>query len=80
MNNNVNVRKIAYKVLYKVLYEGAYSSLAINSAVHENVLNSRDTSFLSSIVYGVLEQKLLLEHILNQYSKRKTETLMKKRI
>ncbi len=75
MNNNVNVRKIAYKVLYKVLYEGAYSSLAINSSVHANELNSRDTSFLSSIVYGVLEQKLLLEHILSQYSSRKTETL-----
>ena len=75
MNNNVNVRKIAYKVLHKVLYEGAYSSLAINSAVHENELDTRDASFLSSIVYGVLEQKLLLEYILNQYSKRKAETL-----
>ncbi len=63
-----NVRKIAFDVISRVLYEDAYSAIAINSAVKENQLNSLDASFLSALVYGVLERKLTLEYIIRQYS------------
>lgn len=63
-----DVRKIAYEVIDRVLYEDAYSAIAINRAVTENTLSSLDASFLSALVYGILERKLTLEHIIRQYS------------
>ena len=63
-----NVRNIAYHVLYRVLYEDAYSAIAINSAVREEKLSGVGVSFLSALVYGVLERKLTLEYIIRQYS------------
>ena len=63
-----NVRNIAYHVLYRVLYEDAYSAIAINNAVREEKLVGVDVSFLSALVYGVLERKLTLEFIIRQYS------------
>ena len=62
------VRKIAHQVLYRVLCEDAYSAIAINNAVKENDLGGVDVSFLSALVYGVLERKLTLEYIIRQYS------------
>ena len=63
-----NVRSIAHNVLYRVLYEDAYSAIAINNAVHKENLSGLDVSFLSALVYGVLERKLTLEYIIRQYS------------
>ena len=63
-----NVRNIAYNVLYRVLHEDAYSAIAVNNAVRENDLGGVDVSFLSALVYGVLERKLTLEYIIRQYS------------
>ena len=63
-----NVRKIAYTVLYRVLFEGAYSALALNAAVKEHSLDKRDASFLSALVYGVLERLFTLDEIIRQYS------------
>ena len=63
-----NVRNIAYHVLYRVLYEDAYSAIALNNAVHKEMLSGVDVSFLSALVYGVLERKLTLEYIIRQYS------------
>ena len=63
-----DVRKIAFNVISRVLYEDAYSAIAVNNAVKENQLNPLDTSFLSALVYGVLERKLTLEYIIRQYS------------
>ena len=63
-----NVRNTAYHVLYRVLHEDAYSAIAINNAVREENLSGVDVSFLSALVYGVLERKLTLEYIIRQYS------------
>ncbi len=63
-----DIRTIAHKVLYRVLHEDAYSAIAINNAVREEHLGGVDVSFLSALVYGVLERKLTLEYIIRQYS------------
>lgn len=63
-----DVRRIAHNVLYRVLYEDAYSAIALNNAVKEEDLSGLDVSFLSALVYGVLERKLTLEYIIRQYS------------
>lgn len=73
-----NVRNIAYQVLYRVLYEDAYSAIAVNSAVKEENLSGVDVSFLSALVYGVLERKLTLEFIIRQYSSIRIKKIEKK--
>lgn len=73
-----DVRKIAYNTVYRVLYDEAYSVLALNSAIKDNSLNRVDASFLSHLVYGVLERKILLDHIISQYSKIKPKKIENK--
>lgn len=73
-----DVRKIAFNTLYRVLHDDAYSALALNSAIKDNNLNRVDASFLSHLVYGVLERKILLDHIVSQYSKIKPKKIENK--
>lgn len=64
-----NPRRIAFNILLKIENDGAYSNLMLNNAVKENSLSHLDASFLSALVYGVLERKLTLDYIIKQYSK-----------
>ncbi len=73
-----DVRKIAFDVISRVLHEDAYSAIALNNAVREHTLNGLDTSFLSALVYGVLERKLTLEYIIRQYSSLRIKKIEKK--
>lgn len=73
-----DVRNTAYHVLWRVLYEDAYSAIAVNNAVRENQLGALDSSFLSALVYGVLERKLTLEYIIRQYSSIRIKKIEKK--
>lgn len=62
-------RYVAMKILYQVLCKGGYSALVLNTAVKESELSKQDSSFVSALVYGVLERKLTLDYIIKQYSK-----------
>ncbi len=70
-----DVRKIAFNTLYRVLHDEAYSALVINNAIKDNKLDKLDAGFLSRLVYGVLERKILLDYIVSQYSKVKPKKL-----
>ena len=73
-----DVRYIAYKVIYRVLYEDAYSAIAVNNAVRDEKLSGVDVSFMSALVYGVLERKLTLEYIIRRYSSIRIKKIEKK--
>lgn len=73
-----DVRRYAYEVIYRVLYEDAYSAIAVNHTVKEHQLSTLDASFLSALVYGVLERKLTLEYIIRQYSSIRIKKIEKK--
>ncbi len=73
-----DVRKIAFNTLFRVLHDEAYSALALNSAIKENNLERVDAGFLSHLVYGVLERKILLDYIISQYSKIKLKKIENK--
>ncbi|MBQ2971829.1 MAG: 16S rRNA (cytosine(967)-C(5))-methyltransferase RsmB [Ruminococcus sp.] len=73
-----DVRKIAFNTIYRVLFDEAYSALSLSSAIKENNLNPLDASFLSHLVYGVIERKILLDHIVSQYSKIKPKKIENK--
>ena len=62
-------RNTALVVLLKIEQDKAYSNIALNNAVKEQKLNKTDSSFVSALVYGVLERKLTLDYIIKQYSK-----------
>lgn len=63
-----NVRRIAYKAINRVLDDGGYSAIVIDNLCKENNLSQLDSSFLSALTYGVLERKMLLDYIIEQYS------------
>jgi 16S rRNA (cytosine967-C5)-methyltransferase len=65
----MNTRNIALKILLDIEQNGAYSAIALNNQIKENKLNKLDSSFVSALVYGVLERKLTLDYIIKQYSK-----------
>ena len=62
-------RNIAFNVLLKIEQDNAYSNIALNNAIRENRLNGLDSSFVSALVYGVLERQITLDYIIRQYSK-----------
>lgn len=65
----MNIRNLALNILVSVERDGAYSTLAINNSIKENKLNRTDASFLSALVYGVIERQITLDYIIKQYSK-----------
>lgn len=62
-------RNIAFNILLKIEQDNAYSNIALNNAIKENHLNGLDSSFVSALVYGVLERQITLDYIIRQYSK-----------
>ena len=64
-----NPRNIAFNVLMKIEQDNAYSNIALNNAIRENKLSGLDSSFVSALVYGVLERRITLDYIIKQYSK-----------
>ena len=73
-----DVRKIAFNTIYRVFHDEAYSALALNSAIKDNNLDKLDTGFLSRLVYGVIERKILLDYVISQYSKIKPKKIENK--
>ncbi len=63
-----NAREAAFEVLYRVESDSAYSNLILDKVQKENNLSTRDASFCTALVYGVLERKLTLDYIIRQYS------------
>jgi 16S rRNA (cytosine967-C5)-methyltransferase len=62
MDNN---RKIAYLVLMDIEDKKAYSHLALN--YHISVGKPSSEAFVRKLVYGVLENKIYLDHIIAQF-------------
>ncbi len=61
-----SARQIAFEILLKIEKDKAYSNLALDSAVKAYNCNSTDSSFISHLVYGVLERKITLDYIISE--------------
>lgn len=61
---NLNTRQIAFETLYKIFYNDAYSNLVIDDALSE--IND-GKAFITRLVYGVVERKITLDYIIEQY-------------
>lgn len=70
-----NSRLIAFEILYDVFNNDAYSNLAIDRVLKRN--NLSDKAFISSLVYGVIERKITLDYLIDNYLQRKTKPKVK---
>lgn len=59
-----NAREIAMKVIYDVEFNGAYSNMALKKALKTD-MPKQDKAFISNLVYGVTDRKLL-PHFIGQ--------------
>lgn len=57
-------RKTAYEILFEIEKEEAYSNLTINRFLEKN--RPDNPAFIRELVYGVLENKILLDYYLNK--------------
>lgn len=63
-----NPREVAIKILNEINEEKAYSNISITRNI-DNDLSSLDESLIREIVYGVMENKLLIDWVIMQFSK-----------
>lgn len=77
-----NLRTIAYQVLNQVFLDKAYSNIALNQALLESDLKPIDKRLVTTIVYGVIQNHLLLDYFIkklvdNKPLKPKLKTILK---
>ncbi len=60
-----DARLASFEILHNILKDNAYSNIAVDKALKE--VNARDKSFVSTIVYGVIERKITLDFLINKY-------------
>jgi 16S rRNA (cytosine967-C5)-methyltransferase len=65
----VNTRKIALQLLNDIETENSYSNIKINNAIKDYKLVGQDKNFVLKLVYGVLENKILLDYYIRKMSK-----------
>lgn len=65
-----DARALALSVLEKC-EGGQYASLALDTVIKRNPFSPPDRALLSTLVYGVLERKLTLDHAIDRLSKNK---------
>jgi len=66
---SVNSRKIALNLLNEIESSASYSNIKINNAIREYKLVGQDKNFVLKLVYGVLENKILLDYYIRKMSK-----------
>ena len=64
----MNIRKLALELLLKTEKAGQYSNIAVDNAIKKNCLDTKDSSLLCALVYGVIERKLTLDYIIDSLS------------
>ena len=72
MTNNNTVRKVAHRSLMTIMKNGRYSNLEIDSVLKNTAdMADVDRSLYTRLVYGVIERRITLDHIISQYTSRK---------
>lgn len=70
MTNGVNVRELILQVLLEVTRDGEYSHIAIKNTLDKyQYLEKQERSFFTRVCEGTLENMILIDYIINQFSK-----------
>lgn len=68
-------RQTAFEILYKINKDNSYSNLILDSVLDKSDLSQIDKSFVSALVYGVVERLITLDHELSLYLKQPLKKL-----
>ena len=60
-----NARQTAFDILTKIRRDSSYSNLTVDNALADSSFNATDSSFVSALVYGVLERSHTLDYQLS---------------
>lgn len=63
-----SAREIALNILNEVTKEGAYSNISVNRNIDKS-MKDVDASLVREIVYGVLEQRIYIDYVIEKFSK-----------
>ena len=74
-NKTTNPRRAALDSLIATERDGRYSNLEINSAIGRSDMTAADRGLYTRLVYGVIEKKLTLDHVIAKYSRIAPEDL-----
>lgn len=72
---NTTARQIALLSLCRCESDGKYSNLEIDSAIKKFRLEGAERKLYSKLLYGTIEKKITLDHIISQLSTRKVEDM-----
>lgn len=64
---NINSRKEAFKILEEIDRDKGYGNIVLNRRTKH--LDLRDRNFIREIVYGVLENRIMLDYVIESHSK-----------
>ena len=68
-------RQTAFEILNKIYRDNSYSNLILDSVLDKSDLSSVDKSFVSALVYGVIERTITLDYEISQYLKQPIKKL-----
>lgn len=68
---SINARKMALTILEEMDDKASYSTISLNKKLNNIKANYTDRRFVSQLVYGVLENRMLLDHVIREYSSTK---------
>ena len=72
----INPREIAAEALMEIMTEGAYNNMTLRRLLRQNGAMSRqDRAFVTELVNGTLRNLIFIDHVLNTFSKTKTEKM-----
>ncbi len=71
----MNAREGALLVLYEINEKGAFSNIALNKELRNKPYKQLDKNLVTSLVYGVLENQIYIDHIITQFSKYKIKKM-----
>ena len=72
----MNQRKIAIKILIDILEKGGYNNIVLKKTLEKYAnLEPFERAFITDIVNGTLRNIIHIDHIINQFSKTKTDRM-----
>ena len=70
-----SARQIAFKALRKIQKDKGFSNIVINNSLNTEVLSAKDRTFVTALVYGVVESLLTLDFIIEANSSKKLSNI-----
>ena len=72
----INPREIAAEALMEIMTEEAYNNMTLRRLLRQNgAMPRQDRAFVTEIVNGTLRNLIYIDHVLNTFSKTKTEKM-----